>query len=118
MSIAHPDLAAVWARSKGVEPINSIKQMILQDGDVPSVEVVREIDRRLKLCKNPEKIVGSKAYLAKKEKDEREASEKRAKKAEEVRKAMEDSDPFGNELDVETHSIAALDDDDDDDGDD
>ncbi|ETW87303.1 hypothetical protein HETIRDRAFT_239926, partial [Heterobasidion irregulare TC 32-1] len=113
LSIAHPDLAAVWARSKGVEPINSIKQMILQDGDIPSVEVVREIDRRLKLCKNPEKIVGSKAYLAKKEKDEREASEKRAKKAEEVRKAMENGDPFGNELDVETHSIAALDDDDD-----
>ncbi|KAI0068422.1 cyclin-like protein [Artomyces pyxidatus] len=116
LSLADSDLAATWARAKGAESvlqiIPSIKDMILQDGQVPSVEVVREIDRRLKVCKNPEKVVGSKAYLAKKEKEEREAESKRAKKAEGVRKAMEDGDPFGDELNGAATAIAALDDDD------
>ncbi|THH20861.1 hypothetical protein EW146_g610 [Bondarzewia mesenterica] len=112
MSLAQPNLAAAWARSKGVEPIEAIKQMILQDGNIPSVEVVREIDRRLKLCKNPEKVVGSTAYVAKKEKDAKEATEKRARKAEEVRKAIEEGDPFGDELNDEAMAIATLDDDD------
>ena len=92
--------------------IQEIKDIILQNGDVPSVEVVREIDRRLKLCKNPEKIVGSKAYLAKKAKEEKEAEGKRLKKAEAIRKAMENDDPFGDELSGQAKEIAALDDDD------
>jgi cyclin H len=56
---------------------------------------VREVDRRLKLCKNPEKVVGSKAYLARKAEDERKAEEKRSKKAMDV---QEDADPFGEKL--------------------
>lgn len=85
--------------------------MILRDGDVPSVEVVREIDRRLRLCKNPEKIVGSKAYLKKQAKEEQAATEKREKKAEVVRKAAE-ADPFGDPLAEDVERIAELDDDD------
>ena len=69
--------------------------------------MVREVDRRLKLCKNPEKVVGSSAYLAKKAEDERLATEKRTKKADEVRN-ISGEDPFGSELG------ATLDDDDDD----
>jgi len=42
---------------------------------------VREVDRRLRICKNPEKVVGSKAYLARKLEDERVAEEKRSKKS-------------------------------------
>lgn len=59
---------------------------------------MRNVDRRLKLCKNPEKVPGSKAYLAKKAEEERKAEEKRNRKADEVRKAMEDGDHFGEEL--------------------
>ncbi len=112
LSLAHPEIAASWARSKNaesaLEAIESIKRSITRDGDLPSVDVVREIDRRLKICKNPEKVVGSKAYLAKKAKEESEAKLKRMKKAENVRKAVEQGDPFGEELARE----ANLDDDD------
>jgi cyclin H len=83
--------------------------MITQDGDIPSVDVVREIDRRLKICKNPEKVVGSKAYLARRAREEKEAELKRMKKAESVRKAAEQgNNPFGEELAAQ----ANLDDDD------
>jgi len=118
MSLVSPPLASAWARSKfpavanppllGV--IEPIKTMILTDGSPPEVEAVREVDRRLKLCKNPEKVVGSKAYLKKKEEEERKADEKRRRKADEIKRAMEDGDPFGSEL----AGRAALDDDDDD----
>lgn len=72
---------------------------------------MREVDRRLKLCKNPEKVVGSKAYAKKQDEAERKAEEKRRRKAAETRKAMEDGDPFGSELTGD----AGVDDDDDDD---
>jgi len=72
--------------------------LITQSGHPPDVESVRTVDRRLKLCKNPEKVVGSKAYLARKAEEEKKAEEKRNRKADEVRKAMEDGDPFGEEL--------------------
>jgi len=102
LSLAHPEIAASWARSKdadtALEAVESIKRTITRDGDIPSVDMVREIDRRLKICKNPEKVVGSKAYLAKKAKEENEAELKRMKKAENVRKAVEEGDPFGEEL--------------------
>jgi cyclin H len=102
LSLAHAEIAASWARAKdadtALEAIKSIKRMITQDGDIPSVEVVREIDLRLKICKNPEKVVGTKAYLAKKAKEEREEEIKRLRKAESVRKAVEQGDPFGDEL--------------------
>ncbi|EIM92646.1 cyclin-like protein [Stereum hirsutum FP-91666 SS1] len=115
MSLAQPDLATSWARAKdallSLDVVESIKNMILRDGDVPSVEVVREIDRRLRLCKNPEKIVGSKAYLKKQAKEEQAASEKREKKAEVVRKAAE-ADPFGDALAEDVERVAELDDDD------
>ena len=70
--------------------------------------MIREVDRRLKLCKNPEKVVGSSAYLAKKAKGERLAAEKRTKKADEVRTNTV-GDPFGDEIG------ATFDDDNDDD---
>ncbi|KAI0307791.1 cyclin-like protein [Multifurca ochricompacta] len=102
LSLSHPEIAASWARSKhadtALEAIESIKRTITRDGDIPSVDVVREIDRRLKICKNPEKVVGSKAYLLKKAKEEKEAELKRVRKAESTRKAAEQDDPFGEEL--------------------
>lgn len=102
LSLAHPEIAAFWARSKNadiaLDAIESIKRTITQDGDIPSVDVVREIDRQLKICKNPEKVVGSKAYLAKKAREEKEAELKRMKKAESVRKVADQGNPFGEEM--------------------
>ncbi|KAI0793393.1 cyclin-like protein [Abortiporus biennis] len=129
-SLASPSLASAWVRSKHTPPaspptptspspipetdilelIEPIKSMILQYGTMPDVEAVREVDRRLRLCKNPEKIVGSNAYNRKLEAKERKAAEKRARKAALARKAMEEGDPFGDTIGPQD-----LDDDDDDD---
>lgn len=104
LSLASPAFASQWAASKTsvsqnfLPTVEAIKSLILQSGHPPDVESVRTVDRRLKLCKNPEKVPGTKAYVAKKAEEERKAEEKRNKKADEVRKAMEDGDPFGEEL--------------------
>jgi cyclin H len=55
--------------------------------------------------------VGSRAFLAKKQREEADVEAKRLKKAEEVRKAAE-GDPFGDELTGRALEIAQLDDDD------
>ncbi len=79
--------------------LEEIQSVIAQQGLPPDVESVREVDRRLKLCKNPEKVVGSKAYLVRKKEEERIAEEKRTKKAELQKAAMNDEqDPFGTNL--------------------
>ncbi|KAG5644755.1 hypothetical protein DXG03_007884 [Asterophora parasitica] len=112
LSLATPELASQWSASKtpsGPSPsgqsvemlpgvTEAIKTLITTAGHPPQVEAVREVDRRLKLCKNPEKIVGSHAYLAKKAEEERVAEAKRNKKASEAQQAMADGDPFGTEL--------------------
>ncbi|KAG9314491.1 cyclin-like protein [Chiua virens] len=126
LSLASPPLAQKWLDSKlsgasdaSPETIKSavdeIKTMITHTGNPPDVEGVREVDRRLKLCKNPEKVVGSKAYLARKSEEERKAEAKRNKKAEEVRRALEGDDPFGSGLNESQHTTRTdeLDDDDD-----
>ncbi len=117
--LATPSLASAWARSKYGSPGSSpsppqsplplpevvvldllgpLKDLITTNGTTPDVEAVREVDRRLKLCKNPEKVVGSNAYRRKHEEAERRAAEKRSRKADLTRKAIADGDPFGNEL--------------------
>ena len=93
--------------------IDDIKAMIERDGTGPDVEKVRDVDRRLRLCKNPEKVEGSRAYLAKQAEREAKARAKRMKKAGDARRAMAEGDPFGQELD--TGDGPLLDDDDDDD---
>ena len=122
LSLASPLLAQKWFHSKSSEvdetlqtTINAIKDMILQTGHPPDVEAVREVDRRLKLCKNPEKVVGSKAYLVRKAEEEHKAEAKRNKKAQEIRRALEGDDPFGNALNEgqPQQRTAELDDDDD-----
>ena len=91
--------------------LEPIRAMITGQGHLPDVESVREVDRRLKLCKNPEKVVGSNAYNKKLEEKQRKADEKRKRKAEVARRAMVAGDPFGSEL----AEKGDLDDDDDDD---
>jgi len=110
ISLASPQAANTWVRSKGTDGsfIPSLCAIIQEGSKLPGVDMIREVDRRLKLCKNPEKVVGSSAYLAKKAKEERLATEKRTKKADEIRNASGE-DPFGSQLEV------TLDDDDEDD---
>ena len=117
-SMASSDLADSWAQSKHsgsevISVIEDIKAMIARDGTGPDVEKVRDVDRRLRLCKNPEKVEGSKAYLAKKADQEARAKAKRMKKAGDARRAMAEGDPFGEELGPGDEAL--LDDDDDDD---
>lgn len=129
LALASPLLAERWADSKAAagaaQPLSAtldptlglVKYIITQMGHPPDVEAVREVDRRLKLCKNPEKVPGSKAYLARQAAEQRRAEEKRNKKAEDVRKAVtEGGNPFGSELneDEKAKQLAELDDDDDD----
>jgi len=123
-SLGAADLAEKWVRTKVTgeataqelsvnalfQVLERIKRMILTEGHAPDVEAVREIDRRLRLCKNPEKIVGSKAYLAKQAEEERRAEKKRQKKVLEMQK--EQGDPFGDE--VREKNIVDYDDEDDD----
>lgn len=104
LSLADPELASQWINAKATEiadlkhVLGGVQSMIVSQGQPPSVDDVREVDRRLRLCKNPEKVVGSKPYLAKKNDDERIEAEKRTKKAAESIKAIEGEDPFGTEL--------------------
>ncbi|KAH0838423.1 cyclin-like protein [Lanmaoa asiatica] len=107
LSLASPLLSQKWLDSKlpGLgetfpetpqSVVNAIKILITNSGHPPDVEAVREVDRRLKSCKNPEKVIGTKAYLARKAEEERKAEAKRNKKAEDVRRALEGDDPFGS----------------------
>lgn len=119
MFIASPGLASAWVRFKsgqgGDDPVlailEPIKVMITAEGSPPEVEAVREVDRRLKLCKNPEKVPGSNAYNKRLAEKQRKAEEKRLRKAEMIREAMEAGDPFGSTLAEQVD----LDDDEDDD---
>lgn len=116
MSLALPEESYKWLKSKypsshAVEAtVDKVKTIIQSSSRPPDVESVREVDRRLRLCKNPEKVVGSKAYLARKAEQEKKAEEKRNRKAAEV---GEDDDPFG----IELGRPKVVDDDDDDDDD-
>lgn len=122
-SLASPELALKWAQSKlssdatpsqlsfdAISPVLVlIKAMILNEGHAPDVEAVREVDRRLRICKNPEKVEGTKAYLAKQAEEERKAEEKRNKKVLEMQKGQ--TDPFGDE--IQAKNLVDYDDDDD-----
>jgi len=118
-SLTLPDIAEQWISSKSPNDstvltryVNEIVSLINAQGHPPNIESVREVDRRLKICKNPEKVVGSKAYLAKKREEERIAEEKRNRKAAEMQ--VDDGDPFGTELAEKRRGLVDYDDDDDD----
>ncbi|KAJ7900135.1 cyclin-like protein [Mycena olivaceomarginata] len=112
LSMASAQLATEWAESKFPSgspslstlqsTLGSITTLIEAAAHPVDVERVRGVDLRLKLCKNPEKVVGSKAYLAKKAEEDRKAEEKRNRKRE---------TPFGDEL---AGRLVDYDDDDDD----
>ncbi|KAG6836811.1 hypothetical protein H0H93_002833 [Arthromyces matolae] len=120
-----PDLATQWSilklRPNSTTPnltvdtlsdqTNTLKNLIASYGHPPEIEAVREVDRRLKLCKNPEKIVGSHAYLVKKGEEEKKAEERRHKKASEM--PLEGKDPFEQSTKAPAGLVDYDDDDDD-----
>ncbi|EEB87211.1 hypothetical protein MPER_15533, partial [Moniliophthora perniciosa FA553] len=125
LHMAAPDVAKKWLQSKddklprlGSEPpdilasVEAIQELIAKSGHAPDVEDVREVDRRLKLCKNPEKVVGSKAYLAKKAEEDKKTEDKRTRKANNETAVV---DPFGDALERPKPGLVDYDDDDDDD---
>ncbi|KZS92934.1 cyclin-like protein [Sistotremastrum niveocremeum HHB9708] len=98
-----PPLALQWMRSKGGSEqlqaiLLQIQKIIKEEGTVPDVEEVRDIDRRLRTCRNPAKVAGSAIYQQKKAEEERIADEKRKLKAAAAKKAFEEADPFGADL--------------------
>lgn len=93
--------------------VETIKAMIVRDGVGPDVERVRDVDRRLRLCKNPEKVIGSKAYHARRAEEEAKEKQKRDRKAVDAKRATDAGDPFGEELSSRDSIDPSLDDDDD-----
>ncbi|KAG8951612.1 hypothetical protein FRC04_005899 [Tulasnella sp. 424] len=98
-----PAIAEQWIDLKSpnsadavMETVSRIQEIIDTQSGPPDLAMVKDIDRRLKICTNPEKVVGSKAYLAKQAEIEAEAARKRAKKAEGLRATM-DRDPFADD---------------------
>lgn len=72
--LAGPSLAEQWARAKGLGQ-NSTALAIAKEvaalinrenerGGGINVDEVREVDKRLRLCRHPEKIPGTKAYAS------------------------------------------------------
>lgn len=121
LSLSLPVVAEQWVATKIPvdffnlpQVIDDIKRLITSQGHTPDVESVREVDRRLRICKNPEKVIGSKAFLARKLEDERVAEEKRSKKVAEMQEGASNGDPFGNELSKTRQLLVDYDDDDDD----
>jgi cyclin H len=128
LSLAAPDLASQWSASKILPAspssllsadtlpvvMDGVKSFITSAGHLPNLEAVREVDRRLKLCKNPEKVVGSSAYLAKQAEEAKKAEDKRNRKAVEVHQTTTHGNPFGNELGASRLGMVDYDDDDDD----
>ena len=112
LHLASPNLAQQWASFKqadfALDIAKQIADLIMQTGSSPDVEAVRAVDKRLRLCKNPEKVPGTKAYLAKKTEEEARAAEKKARKADAAKKSRdEEANLFGEEL------VAGMDDGDD-----
>jgi hypothetical protein len=63
-TLAEQYLTAKALGHEVLDIIKSIAEMVTRDGVAADVDAVREIDKRLKICKNPEKVVGSKAYVS------------------------------------------------------
>lgn len=76
-----------------------IASLVEREAKAIDVEAVREVDRRLRTCKNPEKTAGSVVYESKKAAETRRATERKDEKDANARQAMlEEEDPFGGNL--------------------
>jgi cyclin H len=100
-----PELAISWGLTKGLPESTSskickdIESLVEREAKIIDVEAVREVDRRLRTCKNPEKTAGSVVYEKKKAVELKRASKRKDEKLAIARQAMlEEEDPFGGTL--------------------
>jgi cyclin H len=65
--LADAQMAETYLSSKGsgnvLTTAQEIAELIQRDGKGADVGLVKDIDRRLKLCKNPERVPGTKLYV-------------------------------------------------------
>ncbi|KAG8756751.1 hypothetical protein FRC14_002678 [Serendipita sp. 396] len=102
--LASESLGSQWARAKGMsatemDVIKEVAHLVSSEVFRVDQEQVREIDKRLRTCKNPEKVPGTAAYKKKQEAAEAHAASKRDKKhkAEKERESAKmEVDVFGN----------------------
>jgi cyclin H len=99
------DVAIGWAVRKGLEEevarriCTEIASAVERESKQLDVEQVREVDRRLRTCKNPERTAGSAVYESKKAAEVQRLSERKDEKLAHARQAMrENEDPFGGQL--------------------
>jgi len=104
-----PELAVSWGQSKGMNEqttrklCTEIETIVEREARPIDVEAVREVDRRLRTCKNPEKAAGSVAYESKKAAEMKRAMERKDEKLAIARQTMlEEEDPFGGKLQIKT----------------
>jgi hypothetical protein len=71
-----------------VNPIVSMAEAA-KAGKLTDIEKVRQVDRRLRFCKNPEKDPSSSLYKKRQREHEEEENQKKAKKDGEIRKKEE-----------------------------
>jgi len=99
------ELATQWAAAKGMDEARAQKicadigSIVEREARAIDVEAVRDVDRRLRTCKNPEKTAGSAVFESKRAAEVQRASERHGEKIANIRQAMqENEDPFGGNL--------------------
>jgi cyclin H len=112
LQLASPTLASEWLSSQSYQTdvsalLEPLAELIRTQGALPDVDAVREVDRRLKVCKNPEKVPGTRAFLAREDAETQAAADKRARKAAAAQSAMDAEDPFADPNGGNTTIVAA-----------
>ncbi|KAG9098881.1 hypothetical protein FRC06_005874 [Ceratobasidium sp. 370] len=83
--LADARMAETYLASKGsanmLTTVQEIAALIERDGKGADVALVKDIDRRLKLCKNPERVPGTKLFEARQARTDAAAERKRSLKA-------------------------------------
>ncbi|KAK6909068.1 hypothetical protein I203_103079 [Kwoniella mangroviensis CBS 8507] len=93
-----------------LEILSNIEATIEKDGQSEiDLKKVKEIDKRLKNCTNPEKIPGTALYVKRKrEKETAEAASKAAKTAKAAAAALDRESVFGSDLSIPSSKSPAL----------
>ncbi|QRV76383.1 Cyclin, C-terminal domain [Ceratobasidium sp. AG-Ba] len=90
--IADAHMAETYLAAKGsanmLTLVQEVADLIEREGKGADVGLVKEIDRRLKLCKNPERVPGTKLYEARQAKADAAAEKKRSLKAASTQESM------------------------------
>ncbi|KAF8609245.1 cyclin-like protein [Ceratobasidium sp. AG-I] len=94
--LADAQMAETYLSSKGsgnvLATIQEIANIIQQKGQGVDVGLVKGIDRRLKLCKNPERVPGTKLFEARQAKTDAAADKKRSLKAASTQESLRSQD--------------------------